>query len=103
MNKEIMKAYREGFKMKTYTFYDDSWWSSVCDCCEPTEIPAFNSDELTPIFGTAHSDEACLLLAVAHTKGMDSWEDIPDDLRNLTYSQLKQIAKELCIEVEIIS
>lgn len=30
--------------MKTYTFTDNSWIDSVCDCCAPTEMEVVTSE-----------------------------------------------------------
>lgn len=51
--------------MKDYHFIDDSYTYSVCDCCDPTEMPVFNIDrDMHPNFpveyGSAHSDDECM-------------------------------------------
>lgn len=40
---------------KTYYFTDATWWDDPgCDCCKPTEMPAYNCKE---IYHTCHDVE----------------------------------------------
>ena len=84
---------------RKYTFFDESWWVDY----DNTEAQVFNSDELTPIFGTAYCEEDCWMFAIAHASGANCWEDIPDEWWELSYSQLREKGKEIGVSVEIIS
>lgn len=43
---------------KHFTFYEDSYYSSNgCDCCEPTQMFYYNSDDTDARLGSAHSEE----------------------------------------------
>lgn len=89
---------------RRFTFYDDSWWDSVCDCCEPTEMAAFNSDDTDSSLGTAHSIEDCYIYAIlteAEKQGIDLTTN-DDSLWEQPLESLEIIAKELDIEVEIM-
>ena len=89
--------------IKTYTFYDDSWYDQPpCDCCQGGWMWSFNSDQVSGNFGSASSEEDCYLQAIATESGIGYWEDVPDDLREMSYDQLKNIADSMEIEVRII-
>lgn len=89
--------------MKTYTFTNDSYWfSNGCDCCEDLLMESYNSDQTCCNFGSAYSEEDCYLQAIATEKGWEYWEDVPDDLREMSYTELKKLATEMGIEVRII-
>jgi len=89
--------------IKTYTFYDDSWYDQPpCDCCQGGWMWSYNSDQVSGNFGSASSEEDCYLQAIATEKGWEYWEDVPDDLREMDYDQLKNIADSMNIEVRII-
>lgn len=90
---------------KVYKFFDDTWWDSVCDCCEPTEMTAFNSDDTDSNLGTAHSIEDCYIYAIkteAQNQGVDLYIN-DDSLWEQPLKSLKVIAKEFGIRVEIVS
>lgn len=84
---------------RKYTFFDESWWVDY----DNTEAQVFNSDELTPIFGTAYCEEDCWMFAIAHASGANCWDDIPCEWWELSYSQLREKGKELGVYVEIIT
>lgn len=89
--------------MKTYTFVNDSYWfSNGCDCCQDTLMESYNSDDTCCNFGSAYSEEDCYLQAICTEIGYEYWEDVPDDLREMDYNQLKNIADSMEIEVRII-
>ena len=89
--------------MKIYKFVNDSYWfSNGCDCCEDLLMESYNSDQTCCNFGSAYSEEGCYLQAIATELGYEFWEDVPDDLREMSYDQLKNIADRMGIVVEII-
>lgn len=86
---------------KTYTFYDDSWWDwPPCDCCQGGLVECYNSSDTNCNLGSAHSLEDCYVQAIKTESDIYA-ED--EGLWEMDLDALKQIAKELCIEVEIIS
>lgn len=89
--------------MKNYVFTDDSWWfSNGCSCCEDYLMESYNSDQTCGNFGSASSEEDCYLQAIATEKGWEYWEDVPDNYREMSYSELEKLAYEMGIVVEII-
>lgn len=90
--------------MKTYTFYDDSWYDQPpCDCCQGGWMWSYNSDQVSGNFGSAFSEEDCYLQAIATELGYQYWEDVPDTYRELSYNDLKSFAENTGIKVEIVS
>ena len=90
--------------MKTYTFYDDSWYDQPpCDCCQGGWMWSYNSDQVSCNFGSASSEEDCYLQAIATELGYQYWEDVPDTYRELSYTDLKSFAENTGIKVEIVS
>ena len=90
--------------MKTYTFFDDSYFASNgCDCCEDTWVSSFNSAQVVGNFGSAYSEEDCYLQAISTEMGYEYWEDFPDTYRLMEYSDLKKVTDLLGIKVEIVS
>lgn len=90
--------------MKTYTFYDDSWFDQpVCDCCEGSWVSSFNSSQVVGNFGSAFSEEDCYMQSIATEMGYEYWEDFPDTYRLMEYSDLKKVTDLLGIKVEIVS
>ena len=90
--------------MKTYTFFDDSYFASNgCDCCEDTYMESYNSGQTCCNFGSASSEEDCYMQAIATEMGYEYWEDFPDTYRLMDYAELKKVADLLGIKVEIIS
>lgn len=87
--------------MKTYKFTDDSYYESPgCSCCDSYCVNVFNSDDTSPNLGSAHSEEECYIQAIATESGWEFWEDVPDDLHELTYNELKKVANDMGIVVE---
>jgi len=90
--------------MKTYTFYDDSWYDQPpCDCCQGGWMWSYNSDQVSGNFGSASSEEDCHLQAIATEMGYEYCEDFPDTYRLMEYSDLKKVADLLGIKVEVVS
>jgi len=90
--------------MKVFTFYDDSWYDQPpCDCCQGGWINSFNSDQVNGNFGSAFSEEDCYLQAIATELGYQYWEDVPDEYREMSYNELKFLAENTGIKVEIVS
>ena len=90
--------------MKTFTFFDDSYFASNgCDCCEGSWVSSFNSSQVVGNFGSAFSEEDCYLQAIATEMGYEYWEDVPDTYRLMEYSDLKKVTDLLGIKVEIVS
>ena len=91
---------------KKYTFYDDSYYERPpCDCCPGYWMECYNSSDTdsstrTAHLGSAHSEEDCYVQAIK-TESNAYMED--DSLWELDLEQLKKIAEELGIVVEIIS
>lgn len=86
---------------KVYTFYDDSWYDQPgCSCCGGFLMEAYNSSDTSCNLGIASCLEDCYIHAIK-TESDVYMED--DNLWELEISELKKIAKELCIEVCIIS
>ena len=90
--------------MKTYTFYDDSWYDNPpCDCCDGYWMWSYNSSQVNGNFGSASSEEDCYLQAIATELGYQYWEDVPDEYREMSYNELKFLAENTGIKVEIVS
>lgn len=88
---------------KCYLFTNDSYYESRgCSCCESYLFEVYNSDETNCNLGSAYNRDHCYLQAIATEKGWEYWEDVPDDLREMDYDQLKNIADSMEIEVRII-
>lgn len=86
---------------KTYTFYDEGYYcSNGCDCCEDVYMECYNSSDTDCNLGSAHSEEDCYVQAIVTES--DAYKE-DEGLWEMDLDALKQIAKELCIEVEIIS
>ena len=91
--------------MKTYTFFDDSYFASNgCDCCADTYMECYNSNDTDCNLGSAHNREDCYIQAIMTELGT---EEVTDEHREGLYSmnlkELKEIAKDLNIKVEIVS
>lgn len=89
--------------MKTYTFWDDSWWdSNGCSCCPDTLMECYNSYDTDGRLGSAHSKEWCYVHSIITEIG---WEIIPEDyeekLWEMSVDELKVEAANLNITVEI--
>ena len=91
--------------MKTFKFVEDSWWDSICDCCKPTLMESYNSDDVYPGLGSAHSVEDCHVQALITHLGYDKTvrDDGSCDLYYLSLKELKDLCKEHKITVEIIN
>jgi len=90
--------------MKTYTFFDDSWYDQPgCSCCGGFYMECYNSEDTDCNLGTAHSEEDCYVQA---TLTELSTEEVTDEHREGLYSmslkELKQVAKDLNIKVRIV-
>ena len=90
--------------MKTYTFFDDSWYDNPpCDCCDGYWMWSYNSSQVNGNFGSAFSEEDCYLQAIATELGYQYWEDVPDEYREMSYNDLKFLAENTGIKLEIVS
>lgn len=91
--------------MKTYTFYDDSWYDNPpCDCCEGSWIPCFNSSDTDCNLGSAGSIEDCYVQAILTEIGRNNIpEDYEDFLYQMSLEELKEEAMNLNIEIEVVS
>ena len=90
--------------MKTYTFTDNSWTYSVCDCCAPTEMEVYNSDDIDCNLGSAHSYEQCYVQAIITSLGGQSVvsDEMLEELWCMDIKDLKSMCKDLNIKVKII-
>lgn len=92
--------------MKTYTFFDDSYFASNgCDCCADTYMECYNSNDTDCNLGSAHNREDCYIQAIMTETGVDSCgaEYRGEHLELMSLEQLKQVTKMLKIKVEIVS
>ena len=91
--------------MKTYTFFDDSYFASNgCDCCDDTYMECYNSNDTDCNLGPAHSREHCYFQAVLTELGAESTTDaVREALYCMSMHELKQMAKDLGIKVDIVS
>lgn len=90
--------------MKTYTFTNDSWIDSVCDCCAPTEVEVYNSDDIDCNLGSADSYESCYVQAIITSLGGQSVvsDEMLEELWCMDIKGLKSMAGDLNIKVKII-
>jgi hypothetical protein len=87
--------------MKRYIFKDDSYWfSNGCSCCDDYLMESFNSEQTCGNFGSAFSEEDCYLQAICTELGYEFWEDVPDEYREMEYTELKKLANEMGIVLE---
>ena len=91
--------------MKTYTFTDNSWTYSVCDCCPPTEMECYTSDNTDCNLGSAHSYESCYVQAIITSLGGQSVvsDEMLEELWCMDIKGLKSMTRDLNIKVKIIS
>ena len=90
---------------KKYLFTDDSYWDSPgCSCCDSYLVEVYNSNDTDCNLGSAHNREDCYIQAIMTELGT---EEVTDEHREGLYSmnlkELKEIAKDLNIKVEIVS
>ena len=91
--------------MKTYTFFDDSYFASNgCDCCDDTYMECYNSNDIDCNLGSAHSRDHCYFQAILTELGAESTTDaVREALYCMSMHELKQTAKGLGIKVDIVS
>ena len=90
--------------MKKYTFFDDSYYDQPgCSCCEGTLMEAFNSNDTDCNLGTAHSYEDCYVYAIMTENAGKVPLYLDKELYEMNIKELKALAKQMNIEVEIIS
>ena len=91
--------------MKTYTFFDDSYFASNgCDCCADTYMGCYTSNDTDCNLGSAHDYESCYYHAILTELGVDNvTEEHRECLYCMNLKELKEIAKDLNIKVEIVS
>ncbi|UZS00880.1 hypothetical protein [Pseudomonas phage vB_PsaM_M1] len=88
---------------KCYLFTNDSYYESRgCSCCESYLFEVYNSDETNCNLGSAYNRAHCYLQAIATESGIEYWEDVADKYREMEYTELKKLATEMGIKVEII-
>lgn len=90
--------------MKIYRFTNDSYYDDCgCSCCDSTLMEAYNCDDVDYTLGTAHSEEECFQHSIITSLG--GYHRMPDEfldeLRAMSYAEIKQLADDLCIIVEI--
>lgn len=75
-----------------------------CSCCEDELFEAFNSEDVDPFLGTAHSLEDCLAYSVITERGgVDALsEEELNEVWNKRRPALLREAKRLGIEVEVV-
>ena len=91
--------------MKTYTFFDDSYFASNgCDCCADTYMECYNSEDTDCNLGSAHDYESCYYHAILTELGVDNvTEEHRECLYCMNLKELKQVAKDLKVKVEVVS
>lgn len=92
---------------KHFKFYEESWYASGgCDCCEPTFMECYNSDDTDCSMGSANSEEACYVQSIITTLGRENLSMEESELANsfycLSLDQLMRIADNIGIIVEIV-
>ncbi len=90
---------------KTYTFYDEGYYDQPgCSCCEGVYMECFNSEDTDCNLGSAHDYESCYYQAILTELGVDNvTEEHREGLYSMGLKELKQVAKDLNIKVEVIS
>lgn len=92
--------------MTKFVFYDDSYYDRpACDCCLGGRVECYNSSDTDSNLGTASCLEDCYVQAIiseAQKQGVDLYAN-DDSLWEQPLKSLKVIAKELGIQIEIIS
>ena len=91
--------------MKKYIFTNDTWWDNpACDCCPPTEMEVYNSNDTDCNLGSAHSYEECCVQAIITSLGGQSVvsDEMLEELWCMDIKGLKSIASDLNIKVKII-
>lgn len=91
---------------KHFKFYEESWWDNPCDCCEPTLMECYNSDDVDGSLGSAHSEEDAYAQSIISVLGRDNMFDGESEFCNgfycLSLGQLIRIADNIGIIVEIV-
>ena len=91
--------------MKKYIFTNDTWWDNpACDCCAPTEMEVYNSDDTDCNLGSAHSYESCYVQAIITSLGGQSVvsDEMLEELWCMDIKDLKSMCKDLNIKVKIV-
>lgn len=91
--------------MKKYIWYDESYYERPpCDCCQGSWMEVYNSNDSDTRNGSAFSIEDCYTKSIITEVG---WAVIPEDYKDFLYQmsleELKEEAKNLNIEIEIVS
>ena len=88
---------------KKFVFTDDSWWDSVCDCCDAVFMECYNSDDTEPGLGSAHSTEDCYAQALITFKGYDNLsDDHMSEIYQMSLEELKADCRKHEIKVKIL-
>lgn len=91
--------------MKKYVWYDESYHErSPCDCCEGSWIELYNSNDTDPRLGSAFSMEDCYTQSIITELGRyNITDEYEESLWHMPLEELKEEAKNLNIEIEIVS
>ena len=90
---------------KKYLFTNYSYYDSPgCDCCDSYLVEVYNSDQTDCNLGSAHDYESCYHHAILTELGVDNvTEEHREGLYCMCLKELKQVAKDLSIKVEVVS
>ena len=91
--------------MKTYRFYDEGYYDQPgCSCCECFYMECYNSDDTDCNLGSAHDYESCYYQAILTELGAGIVSsEYREELYCMCLVELKELAKDLGVKVEIIS
>ena len=91
--------------MKVFTFFDEGYYDQPgCSCCEGFYMECYNSEDTDCNLGSAHDYESCYYQAILTELGAALVSDeYRDGLYCMNLKELKQIAKDLNIRVEVVS
>lgn len=103
VNPCLKSAWDELNMTKVYTFYQDSWWDSVCDCCEAVEMVYYESNDTDLSLGTPHSEEDCYVVAIVSYLGRElNVDEVLYKLYEYPFEELLALCDKLGIVVEIV-
>lgn len=90
---------------KKYLFTNDSYYDSPgCSCCDSYLVEVYNSDQTDCNLGSAHDYESCYYHAILTELGVDNvTEEHREGLYCMNLKELKQVAKDLKVKVEVVS
>lgn len=87
-----------------FKFYKEYWCSSRgCSCCPDDVWEYYESGDVDPTLGTAHSEEDCYVHAIVTLVGRELIvDDVLYKLYEYSFGQLMDICDRLGIIVEIV-